>query len=989
MADSDDDSELRRTRDKFRRERSDVDGRREKREPFDERVGAGHSNASRSRLDRRLPSDYRPFGGSRDRPQFGGDLPAKRPRRDWNDDHRPSYRSRDVKKDFIDEETNYRPPLMPFKRFLEPLDDFITDEEALAKYKEYRESFNKRYIEEFFEAHKDEEWLREKYHPDFMDNTREQIAKNIRQRLDVFLDLFDKGMVDNQSVEVENSQNLIKLMDAVVIKLNGGTDEDLAILDEPAVKIGEDKVDHRSHKKESHRDHSSIKSEEGEDSDFESDEESNARKSCAKPIPSPHPKNSPKNEVQAPGNDWTGVSSESEPEEKSKVEEPTHDDEEDYGGDARESDTEVFKKDEIEKSKLSPLSLTKSPDRDAKNHDVKSDESEDPVQGQSKSDEPLLQNVDSGAEVPAPAVTDYPMEDFPVTECGVDSSVVVPSPEQNGLKSALPRRDLHKTSSIFFRCLPPTITRKELEDICSSQPGFIRLAIYDPMPERRFTRHAWATYKPNVNIKKICWALNTNPLLREKWQQGSGNNSSDLCATVNRDLAQRVRPVAAALTRHRPVMRNDLRIASRLIAQLDAKHSLWSLPGEEDNEAGGTAVTNACPVPGLPGIFSANPLMRNLTDFLVDETASEEEAMLSNNSKGRSNADSNGDKLASAVPLDTDPSLLRALDRLIIYLRIVYSIDYYSATMYQLEDLMPHRCGIFHARGTLDTRGPTPPTVTQREISDYISVFNEKMASLLEVPRDLTDEEIAALGARDPEKAAEDFIEANIQKRTSKKKPYKVVWVCPLSDKKFREPVFVRKHILNKHLEKVEAAKKDNAVFFNNFLRDPRRPSLPEAPRHLIQRYYPPPQTGGGGPGEVGDRAVGMRGRNLGGYRAGSGGGYRGGGGGYRNNPVAYGRREFYGGDGGGGSHQGLAAAAAAAAAAALYPNSAPTADLYALAALGGGGRGGSPRGGGDYGGRFNEYNSRKRPYPGDRHRPGGRSVISYNDLDDPGNDGF
>lgn len=75
--------------------------------------------------------------------------------------------------------------------------------------------------------------LREKYHPDFIDDTREQITKNIRQRLDVFLDLFDKGMIDNQSVDMENAKNLIKLMDAVVIKLNGGTDDDLAILDNP------------------------------------------------------------------------------------------------------------------------------------------------------------------------------------------------------------------------------------------------------------------------------------------------------------------------------------------------------------------------------------------------------------------------------------------------------------------------------------------------------------------------------------------------------------------------------------------------------------------------------------------------------------------------------------------------------------------------------------------------------------------------------------
>lgn len=39
--------------------------------------------------------------------------------------------------------------------------------------------------------------------------------------------------------------------------------------------------------------------------------------------------------------------------------------------------------------------------------------------------------------------------------------------------------------------------------------------------------------------------------------------------------------------------------------------------------------------------------------------------------------------------------------------------------------------------------------------------------------------------------------------------------MCPLSDKKFRGPGFVRKHILNKHAEKVEEAKKENvSVYF-------------------------------------------------------------------------------------------------------------------------------------------------------------------------------
>ena len=42
---------------------------------------------------------------------------------------------------------------------------------------------------------------------------------------------------------------------------------------------------------------------------------------------------------------------------------------------------------------------------------------------------------------------------------------------------------------------------------------------------------------------------------------------------------------------------------------------------------------------------------------------------------------------------------LQVLDQMLLYLRIVYSFDYYSTVEYPHEDAMPHRCGIFHARG--------------------------------------------------------------------------------------------------------------------------------------------------------------------------------------------------------------------------------------------------------------------------------------------------
>ena len=53
-------------------------------------------------------------------------------------------------------------------------------------------------------------------------------------------------------------------------------------------------------------------------------------------------------------------------------------------------------------------------------------------------------------------------------------------------------------------------------------------------------------------------------------------------------------------------------------------------------------------------------------------------------------------------------------------------------------------------------------------------------------------------------------------------------WLCPLSGKKFKGPDFVRKHIFNKHAEKVEEVKKE-VKYYNNYLKDPKRPQLPDS----------------------------------------------------------------------------------------------------------------------------------------------------------------
>ena len=68
-------------------------------------------------------------------------------------------------------------------------------------------------------------------------------------------------------------------------------------------------------------------------------------------------------------------------------------------------------------------------------------------------------------------------------------------------------------------------------------------------------------------------------------------------------------------------------------------------------------------------------------------------------------------------------------------------------------------------------------------------------------------------------------------------------WLCPLSGKKFKGPDFVRKHIFNKHAEKVEEVKKE-VKYYNNYLKDPKRPQLQENSQNRSQSANGRPPRG-------------------------------------------------------------------------------------------------------------------------------------------------
>lgn len=55
----------------------------------------------------------------------------------------------------------------------------------------------------------------------------------LQNRVKVFMEFLEQNRLDKVTVDADQSEQLIRLLDAVVIRLEGGTDYDLLALDEP------------------------------------------------------------------------------------------------------------------------------------------------------------------------------------------------------------------------------------------------------------------------------------------------------------------------------------------------------------------------------------------------------------------------------------------------------------------------------------------------------------------------------------------------------------------------------------------------------------------------------------------------------------------------------------------------------------------------------------------------------------------------------------
>jgi len=702
-----------------------------------------------------------------------------------------------------------QPPIMTFKAFLQTQDDNITDEEAVAKYGEYKLEFRRQQLNEFFVAHKDEEWFKLKYHPEISVERKKELIASLKKRALVYLEMLESGRVDNVKVDGEDGDAIVKLLDAIVIRLEGGTDLDLTILDQvPPPPASNDKSAVNSEAKngtakETNKDEVTEildDSETGREDEEEGKEEKKKKKEEKKE--GEENGEAVTEDADDKGEEAMDIEEDSK-EEPKIIEEESDDDEE-----------------EKESSKLKDYEDDDRPpgvDTDSEKEEENKEEKDEKKEEEAKEEDA---NDQSEKKEEEPKKSEEAEKD--------QSDEVVP----------LTPRALHKTSSIFLRTISPRMTKAEIENICKKYPGFLRVSLSEPQPEQHWFRRGWVTFRRDVNIKDICWNINN---IREV----------ELGAIVNRDLSRRVRTVSG-LSAHKQIVLQDLKLCAKLIHELDSRYGLWDdkkSQTTEDNDGEASREEQPKNKEESFGLVSANPLLKGITDFLVEEASAEEEELLgplaeTDDSKSRASAS------------------LKVLDRLLLYLRIVFSIDYYNQTQYSSEDEMPNRCGIMHLRGT-----PSNNEVSEQELNDYFESYKNKLESLVGIGASavppITDAEMVCLGAKSQDTEVEKFIQANTQELAVDK------WLCPLSGKKFKGPEFVKKHIFNKFSNHLEEVKKE-VEYFNNYLRDPKRPQLAEHPGSrggkrdpAIDNSYDHYRGGRGGFGHFGSHGSFPRGRSF------------------------------------------------------------------------------------------------------------------------------
>jgi len=180
-------------------------------------------------------------------------------------------------------------------------------------------------------------------------------------------------------------------------------------------------------------------------------------------------------------------------------------------------------------------------------------------------------------------------------------------------------------------------------------------------------RRGWVTFDHSVQIRNICYELNSTKL-----------HDTDMGAIVNRELKNRIRTING-IGQHKTIVRNDLRLITKIIQQLDDRWNIWesndneniekkneATPTDDSEISSSTAAMNISPVKNKKpiGFLSHNPLLKNITEYLVEEADAEEEELLGETSN----------QLNDSNKFETDKELTKVKYKINLFYLILFKI---------------------------------------------------------------------------------------------------------------------------------------------------------------------------------------------------------------------------------------------------------------------------------------------------------------------------
>ncbi|KAI0824652.1 hypothetical protein BC628DRAFT_1377138 [Trametes gibbosa] len=410
-------------------------------------------------------------------------------------------------------------------------------------------------------------------------------------------------------------------------------------------------------------------------------------------------------------------------------------------------------------------------------------------------------------------------------------------------------------NQIMIRTIPPDIGRVKLEESISKLPGFIYLALGDPLQKRNYYRAGWIKFTDDADMPTIMAELS------EKKIEGFKLHVSH----ITKPFVTRVRHTPEVASKPDRIVK-DLENAKKLAALMEEEYMrLRKAKVEQKPKENGDLTANGDnpEVPtedttmGDAAADAEDPEPREMGSEAVERRV--EKVLADLHEQGA--VDTSDEKA-----LETKRTMI-ALDLYLAYLRAAFNTCYYCAVVTDHVEELQRKC-VKHLRKPMskmllqEVQAEAQKAEKDPKIEEGVEITKEKDVSVKDKTNEnrdwkrnderwleWLDSKIALLinrdgvdprdyGGKSYEEELSRACEAYIKQEDEGK------FRCKTCQKLFKATPFVEKHIANKHADVIKQL--DELPYFNNFALDPHRiQPFAHPPQPVGSSQPPPPQAYG------------------------------------------------------------------------------------------------------------------------------------------------